>query len=172
MLQFNLLILMQTLQNGISGLDLSREDHIVFKGNAIFERNLFASEIRSYEPQKQWLRFTQRNGDISFRSIWYDSTETEKAASVAENGTTASSSTGTETAVNRRIDSKLTIGRGKVLAETDNFELYDRQRRLVFAVNTVPLADADLQKSSISSGKNNSQHQMTILVDHLNVKSE
>lgn len=152
-----------TLQNGISGLDVSREDHIVFKGNAIFESNLFASEIRSYDPLKQWLRFTQRNGDISFRSVWHDSTE--KTTGLAENET---STTSTVPSVSKRVDSKLTIGRGKVLVEAANFELYDRQQRLVFAVNTVPSSD-----SSSASEKNDiSQHQMTVLVDHINVKSK
>lgn len=151
-----------TLQNGISGLDLSREDQIIFKGNGIFERKLFASEIRSYEPQKQWLRFTQRNGDISFRSVWYDATETEKTPNVADNETITTTTTGPS--VSRRTDSKLTIGRGKVFVEADSFELYDRQQRLVFAVNTDSSKDVKLQNSS--------QRQLTILVDHLNVKSE
>lgn len=148
--------------NGIAGLDLSREDQMVFKGNAIFERALFASEIGSY--QQQWLRFVQRNGDITFRSTYYDPVEAE-AGSLSNETTTI---TTTEASASKRIDSKLTIGRGKVLVETDNFELYDRQRRLVFALNTV---EPRAEKLPNSNETISDSHQMTILVDSLNVKS-
>lgn len=140
-------------QNGISGLDLSRDNQVVFQGNAIFERLLFASEIGSYNPSHKWLRFVQPNGNISFRSSWEASSSSEAQGNVQ--------------LASDRIDSKLTVAKGRVLVEADNFELYDRQKRLLFAIN----CQASSMNGNTSNSSNHHHHQMTIQVDSLNIQS-
>lgn len=92
--------------NGISGIDLSRNDQIIFHGNAIFQRHLYASQIGSYRNE---LRFNQNNGNITFQSNW--------------------------NTPNNQSNSKLTVTKEKVLVETDNFEIHDRLHRLMFGIN-------------------------------------
>lgn len=143
-------------QNGISGLDLSRDNQVVFQGNAIFERLLFASEIGSYNPSHKWLRFVQPNGNISFRSSW------------APEASMGSGAQGNVQLESDRIDSKLTVGKGRVLVEADNFELYDRQKRLLFAIN----CQESSMNGNTSNSSNHHHRQMTIQVDSLNIQSQ